>query len=220
MDQTKGLLPVSLTDSQSPLNMVSHLCPMDSFFMDMILSPEKIQQLFGVLAGLSIDFNRQQRQLIGNALASPGHGFASSTAWKGLGMSDDNVLMISPEQFTSLAVPALQKIAEDFGGPAFHSCGNWAPWIGEVLKINGLRMADGAFSPETDPSPIRAGREFHRFSGTGIILNARMVGNPDVIEEKVRELWVPGMKMVVVTYCQSPEEQEEAYRRIHSICAE
>lgn len=218
MDQTKGMVPVSLTDSQSPLNMVSHLCPMEGFFTDMLLEPEKIVQLFDLLAGLSIEFNRQQRRLIGDALASPGHGFASSTEWAGLGMSDDNVLMISPDQYSALAVPALEKIGRDFGGTAFHSCGNWAPWIGEVLKIAGLKMADGAFTPETDPGYITDCKEFHRFSGTGVILNARMVGGPDVLEEKVKELWVPGLKLVVVTYCLSAEEQEEVYNRIHRIC--
>jgi hypothetical protein len=79
-------------------------------------------------------------------------------------------------------------------------------------------MADGAFSHETDPNPNTDFEKFHKFSNTGIILNARIVGNADIIEDKVRKLWVPGMKLIVVTYCKTPEEQEEAYSRIHRIC--
>ena len=218
MDKTKGSLPISLTDNQSPLNMVGHLCPIDSFFTDVILAPEKIQQLLEVLADLSIEFNREQLKLIGNALVSPGHGFASSTAWKGLGLSDDNVLMISPDQYTALAVPSITRIADQFGGNAFHSCGNWSQWVDEVLKINGLLMADGAFSHETDPNPITDFEDFHKFSNTGVVLHARIVGDCNTIEEKVKRLWVPGMKLIVVTYCKTPEEQEEAYNRIHEIC--
>ncbi len=218
MDKTKGLLPVSLTDSQSPLNMAGHLCPMDSFFMDMIMEPEKVAQLFDLLADLSVEFNKEQLKLIGNSLVSPGHGFTSSMAWNGLGMSDDNILMISPGQYTNIAVPSLTKIGENFGGNAFHSCGNWAQWIDEVLSIKNLSMADGAFSHETDPNPNTDFEKFHKFSNTGIILNARIVGNADIIEDKVRKLWVPGMKLIVVTYCKTPEEQEEAYSRIHRIC--
>ena len=218
MDKTKGLVPISLTDTQAPLNMVSHLCPLDDFFMALILAPEKVQQFFEILADLSIEFNNEQLKLIGNALASPGHGFASSKVWKGLGMSQDNAIMISPEQFTEIAVPAVMKISDRLGGLAFHSCGDWVNWIDAVLNIEGLIMADGAFSAETDPNAITSYESFHKFRNTGVILNARIVGNLDIIEERVKRIWTPGMKLIVVTYCKTPEEQEEAYNLIHEIC--
>ncbi len=218
MDQTKGMLPMSLTDCQSPLNMVGHLCPIDGFFMDMILAPEKVQRFLEILADLSIEFNQEQLKLIGNSLVSPGHGFASSRVWKGLGMSDDNAIMISPEQYTEIAAPSVKKICDHFGGPVFHSCGDWTQWIDEVLNIKGLIMADGAFSPETDPNAIPDPEHFHKFRNTGVILNARIVGDISVIEEKVKRLWRPGMKLIVVTFCKSPEEQDEAYNCIHEIC--
>jgi hypothetical protein len=50
------------------------------------------------------------------------------------------------------------------------------------------------------------------------VLNARIVGNPETIEKQVRRLWYPGMKLVVVTYCQHPDEQSGAYELIHHIC--
>lgn len=220
MDQTKGRLPVSLTDTQSPLNMVGHLYPLDQFFMDILLEPEKVQQLFDVLAGLSIRFNQEQIKLIGSALASPGHGFASSTKWTGLGMSDDNAIMISPEQYLELAAPSVEKICAPLGGPVFHSCGDWSGWIDSVLKMKGLKMADGAFSPETDPGATNNLEDFHRLANTGIVLNARIVGDLETIREQVSRLWIPGMKLVVVTYCETPEEQEKAYDLIHKICKE
>lgn len=220
MDQTKGRLPVSLTDTQSPLNMVGHLYPLDQFFMDILLEPEKVQQFFDVLAGLSIRFNQEQIKLIGSALASPGHGFASSTKWSGLGMSDDNAIMISPEQYLELAAPSVEKICAPLGGPVFHSCGDWSGWIDSVLKMKGLKMADGAFSPETDPGATNNLEDFHRLANTGIVLNARIVGDLETIREQVSRLWIPGMKLVVVTYCETPEEQEKAYDLIHKICKE
>lgn len=218
MDKTKGLLPISLTDTQAPLNMVSHLCPLDDFFMAMILTPEKVQQFFEILSDLSIEFNNEQLKLIGNALVSPGHGFASSKVWKGLGMSQDNAIMISPEQFTEIAIPAVKKISDRLGGLAFHSCGDWVNWIDAVLNIEGLIMADGAFSAETDPNAITSYESFHKFRNKGVILNARIVGDLNIIEESVKRIWTPGMKLIVVTYCKTPEEQEEAYNRIHEIC--
>jgi hypothetical protein len=218
MEQTKGRLPVSLTDSQSPLNMISHLIPLDRFFMNVLLEPEKVALLFDRLADLAIRFNREQVTRIGNALASPGHGFASSTQWSGLGMSDDNAIMISPEQYLELAAPSVEKICAPLGGPAFHSCGDWSAWVDAVFQIKGLKMADGAFSPQTDPGATDNPEAFHRFANTGIVLNTRIVGDIETIREQVSRLWIPGMKMVVVTYCETPGEQEEAYHLIHELC--
>jgi len=218
MDKTKGLLPVSLTDTQSPLNMVGHLCPIDSFLLDMIMDPDSIRILFKILEDLSIEFNEEQIKIIGSSLASPGHGFASSRVWKGLGMSDDNALMISPDQYKELAVPSVKRICDKLGGPAFHSCGDWSNLIDAVLNIDGLLMADGAFSPETDPNANADSDSFHKFKNTGIILNARIVGDLEIVEEQVKKIWTPGMKLIVVTYCKTPEEQEAAYNRIHEIC--
>ncbi len=218
MDKTKGRLPISFTDTQSPLNMVGHLLPLDQFFFDLMMEPEKVLKLFDILADLSIAFNQEQLKLISGALVYPGHGFASSIKWKGLGMSDDNAIMISPEQYLELAAPSVEKICTPLGGPVFHSCGDWSRWIEAVLKVKGLLMADGAFSPETDPGAITDLEAYHRFAETGVVLNARIVGDLNTIEQQVKRLWVPGMKLVVVTYCPTPEEQAKAYNLIHQIC--
>lgn len=218
MEKTKGLLPVSLTDMQSPLNMIGNLYPLDNFFMDLLIQPEKVNQLFEVLSGLTVRFISKQKNIIGSALASPGHGFASSRSWLGMGMSDDNAIMISPEQYIELAAPHVTKIAESFGGAAFHSCGNWTAWIDAVLNIKDLRMADGAFSPQTDPGAIDDLETFQRFANTGKVLNARIVGDVNIINDQVLRLWTNGMKLVIVTYCETPEEQEKAYDIIHNIC--
>lgn len=218
MEQTKGQLPISLADTQSPLNIIGNIYPIDSFLMDMMMEPEKVKQALEILTDLSIEFNKEQRNLIGDALVSPGHGFSSSRAWKGLGMSDDNTIMMSPDQYEETAVPSANRIAGKFGGLAFHSCGNWERWIDKVLNIDGLLMADGAFSPETDPDANSNIELFQKFANTGIILNARIVGNLNVIEEQIKRLWKPRMKLIVVTYCKTPEEQGEAYRIIKEIC--
>lgn len=218
MEQTKGRLPVSFADSQSPLNIVANLLPLDQFFIEILLNPEKVLQLFELLAELSVEFNKEQKKLVGDALVLPGHGFASSQKWTGMGMSDDNAIMISPEQYTELAVPSAKKVCDPFGGVAFHSCGDWSGWINAVLNIEGLRMADGAFSPETDPGATDKLEAFHVFAGTGVVLNARIVGDLETIEQQTKRLWAPGMKLVVVTYCATPEEQTKAYNRIKEIC--
>jgi hypothetical protein len=171
-----------------------------------------------VLADLQIDFFREQEKLIGGVLVRPGHGFASSHAFEGFGMSDDNVVMIDEQSYMDIISPSFQKVGNAFGGPVFHSCGNYSDKTGMFQKIKELKMVDAAFTSETDPAPNPAGPFVEALDNTGIVLNARMVGNPEVVEKTIRSLWKPGMKLLAVTFSQSPEEQLEAYKIIHEVC--
>jgi hypothetical protein len=79
-------------------------------------------------------------------------------------------------------------------------------------------MVDAAFTPETDPSPNPTCPFTDSLTDSGIILNARMVGDPEVVKETTRELWRPGMKLIAVTFSPTSKEQAESYKIIHSIC--
>ncbi len=218
LTQTKGRLPMSYSDAQSPLNASTMIVENSSLFMDMLLEPDAVKQFLDQLATLTIDFVNEQKRLIGDCLASPGHGFASARCLEGYGQSDDNIVMLSNEQYIECALPAFARVGQAFGGPVFHSCGNWTPQLPAVQSIPGLRMVDGAFSSQTDPDPNPAAPIAEAFAGSGVIVNARIVGGPEVVERTVRELWKPGMKLVAVTYCDTPEEQREVYEMIHGIC--
>ena len=99
---------------------------------------------------LTVAFLRAQQALIGDAPVCPGHGFASSQEFRGLGMSADNMVMLSPRQYGRYEVPILPSLGADFGGVAFHSCGDWSRKIPVIKQIENLVMVDTAFSPETD----------------------------------------------------------------------
>jgi hypothetical protein len=34
----------------------------------------------------------------------------------------------------------------------------------------------------------------------------------------VKRLWIRGLKLIVVTYCPSPDEQARVYGRVHEVC--
>lgn len=218
LEQTKGRIPMSYCDVQSPLNTLSNIIDSNQFYMDFYLDPEAMKQAMDRTADLLIDFTRAQQKLIGDALVKPGHGFASSRMFDGLGMSDDTITMLSPDLYIDMAVPAMVKAGNAFGGTVFHSCGNWSDKKADIVKIANIRMADGAFSKATDPGANPTDGYADTFAKTGVVLNARIVGNPELVETKVKELWKPGMKLIVVTYCETPQEQEEVYNRIHEIC--
>lgn len=218
LDETKGKMPISFTDTQSPLNIAASLVDINQFFMEFYLNPEKLKEFLNLITGLLIDFTKKQQELIGDNLASPGHGFASTREFSGLGMSDDMIIMVSSQTYEDFLVPNIDAIGKEFRGSAFHSCGNWSKKIPVVKKINNLAIVDGAFSLETDPDPNDAQPFRKEFSGTGVVVNARLVGDAQLAAEQVRKLWDPGMKLILVTYCESPGEQEKAYNYIHEIC--
>ena len=217
LDQTQGKLPISLTDTQSPLNCAGNIIDISNFMLETVTQPDDIRELLDRIADLSIEFTSKQLDLLGFNTVWPGHGFASSKVFEGIGMSDDNMLMLSGQSYFEIAVPSLEKFAQPFGGPAFHSCGNWSNRIPWVNRIKNLKMVDGAFSEETDPEPNPA-KPFNGFFTKDIVLNARIVGDANTVLQKVAQLWQPGMKLIVVTYCDTPEEQAMVYNRIHQMC--
>ncbi|MHC4119057.1 MAG: uroporphyrinogen decarboxylase family protein [Planctomycetota bacterium] len=218
LDKTGGRLPMSLTDTQSPLNVAGNVVDMSSFFLEMFDDPEAVKAFLMRLAELLAEFSREQIERIGKAVAWPGHGYASCRSFEGLGMSDDNALMISGDQYLEFAAPAVEFLGESFAGATFHSCGDWSDKADTVRQLRDLRMVDGAFSGATDPTPNPPEPFAEAFANTGIVLNARIVGDCETVVETVKRLWKPGMKLIVVTFCQTPEEQAEAYDRVHEIC--
>jgi hypothetical protein len=80
-------------------------------------------------------------------------------------------------------------------------------------------MEDAAFTPQTDPHPNPTEPFRQGLENSGIVLNARMVGDPEVVRETTQQLWSPGMKLIAVTFSQSPGEQQKAYDMIHQIAS-
>ncbi len=218
VEQTGGRLPISLTDTQSPLNVAGNVVDMSQLFLEVYDRPEPVAAFLMRIAELIAQFSRVQAQAIGKALVWPGHGYASSPCFRGIGVSDDNILMLSGLHYRDLVAPALESLGNHFDGWAFHSCGDWSGKIETIKTIPGLRMVDAAFSAATDPSPNDPERFAEAFANTGIVLNARIVGDADLVVDTVKKLWNRGMKLIVVTYCQSPDEQARVYDRVHEVC--
>jgi hypothetical protein len=217
LDQTAGKIPISLTDTQSPLNIASYIVDNTNLMMELLTNPDDVRKLLNGIADLAIAFTTQQLKLLDSAIVWPGHGFPSCSEFEGIGMSDDTMLMISGQHYLDVCVPAVEKFGHSLGGPCFHSCGNWSDRVPYVRRTRFLKMVDAAFSPETDPNH-NPPEPFHELAGTGIIINARIVGDLNTVVSTVKKLWRPKMKLIVTTYCQTAEEQEAVYDEIHGIC--
>ncbi len=214
LDRTEGRLPLSFTDTQSPSNTAASLFDTTGYLLGVYDYPGEIQTLIDRIVTLNKDFTRKQRALIGDALVSPGHGFASSREFSGMGMSDDSSSMLSPNQFKKLNCTALSRTGAPFGGAVYHSCGNWLSRLPQVLGIEGLVTLDAAFTMETDSDPNSAAAFTEAMQNTGIILNARCAGAPENIKPVIKELVKPGMKTIIVSYARTAAEQEDIIRYI------
>ncbi len=219
LEETQGRLPISWSDLQNPLNTATELVETSGFFQGFIDAPDAVRRILATLADELIRFTVEQSARIGDCLVRPGHGFASSGSGAGIGLSTDNLVMISPRAYRQFCAENDARIGAAFGGAAIHSCGDWARWI-EAVKANPqLTMVDAAFTPRTDPNYNAPAAFRAAFAGTGIVVHARMVGDPDEVLARVRELWGPGMRLFVVTYEQDPQAQHRLYRDIHEACS-
>ncbi|MFT3781364.1 MAG: uroporphyrinogen decarboxylase family protein [Nibricoccus sp.] len=219
LEQTRGKVPMSWCDIQGPINAAGGLVDVSQFLASFYEEPERVQEILRVISDELIDFTKKQSELIGNLLARPGHGFASSRAGTGIGLSTDNLIMVSPAMFEEFCVADCARIGDVFGGTAIHSCGNWGRWIQAVKEIPNLKMIDGAFSPQTDPAYNNCEEFRDALAGTGIILHARLVGDFDEVMSHVRRLWKPGVRLIVGTHVQDPQEQHRLYHAIHDFCS-
>lgn len=175
VEQTRGEIPIVCTDTQSPLDTATLLWDTSSFFTAVHTAPEVVHRLLDQLTDLIVEFSRLQAAHIGQAWACPGHIMPSAAGVTGLSISDDNIVMVSPDDYERLAVPYCSRIAEAFGGVAVHSCGNFERQLPALMKTAQLCMIDGAFCSSGDPNP-NTDLELFRdtLSGTGTILHARM----------------------------------------------
>lgn len=218
LSETQGRLPMSWCDLQSPINAVGGLVDITQFLLALHDQPERCQSILDTLAEEVIRFTKIQTDLIGPALARPGHGFASARTGTGIGLSTDNVIMVSPGMYVDFCARHTARIGDGFGGTAFHSCGNWGRWLEGVRKIPNLMMVDGAFSPQTDPAYNTCEEFRDALAGTGVVLHARIVGDPETVLSHVKRLWKPGVKLIVGTHVQDPQAQRQLYHDIHKIC--
>ncbi len=217
LEQTQGKLPLCCTDTQSSLDTAFQLFNTDSFFINLIDCPDMMKRIFQVLHELLTDFTRQQINIIGNCLTYPGHGFPSTRIWNGLNMSNDMATMISSEQFRKMESPFTEKFGQEFGGVAFHSCGNWSSKADIIAQIPSLVMVDGAFSIETDPSPNPAEPFVEAFAGTGIPISVRVVGDEEMVLDVAQKFCKPGVKVIITTYFEDPQRQKNIYEMIHQL---
>jgi hypothetical protein len=211
-DITNDQLPICLTDTQSPHDTASLLMETNNFFMECSCAHEKYENFLHAITDLIIEFSEKQMEVIGPRLSLPGHQMLCHPDFKGISISDDNMVMLSPRTYAATSLPYLQKIAAHFGGIAVHSCGNVTHNIPNLLKIEGLEQVEHAACVinKSDPDPTPPENIRNGYGGSGVIAKIRLHKSESCLLER---LLTKNLKCLVqITGVESKEESEVAYR--------
>ena len=141
ISETKGSLPIRLTDIQGPLDNASLIMGHNLLMLAMLSYPEEVHYLMRLVTDCMISFIKAQREIVRQARVEfvP----AMFQPWlpdgEGISISNDDWVMISPEMHDQFHIPYLNELSEEFGGIYLHSCGNWFHQLPSLKKIVNLR---------------------------------------------------------------------------------
>lgn len=176
-EKTHGLIPLSLTDTQSPCDTASLILDPCELFAASLEEPEALTDFMRKITKCIGDFSEMQAELIGEELlSSPGHMMISSTGRRGIALSDDNLAVISPESFSVLGTPWNEELGRRFGGLAIHSCGLVTHNTPQLLNIPEFRQFD---CKVTDFEPNDAEKLAEQFRNKDAILKVCVYPNED-----------------------------------------
>jgi hypothetical protein len=171
---TGGLIPIGTTDPQGPLDVASLIWESTDFITSCITHKKEVHYLLEMITDVFVEFYSRQRDLMKN-FARPVHSFPLVSTEDGIAVSDDQVVLMSPELYREFGVPYLQRIADAFGGLYYHSCGDYGGFIDDILGIRGLRAVNGHLSP-LEFKPEYISRATSRGIGVFVGISDRDVG--------------------------------------------
>ncbi len=193
-----GSLPISLTDTQSPLDTATLIIDSSQFLIDCYEEPDKAKKLLALITDLVIEFSREQFKHIGeNNAARPGHIMSSSTLWGGISLSDDDLSFCSPDFNLEFSMPYNQKIGEAFGGVHIHSCGPWAHTMKVLNKSQAVTGIDCALTLSCDPGPNKIDEVRDAMKGKDIITKVRCGSAREEIINSIKNIFDPDIRLVM-----------------------
>jgi len=138
---TRGDIPIALTDPQGPFTNASLLWQTDEFFAACYTHPKQVHHIMDILTDSFIEYTDAQLKIIDNP-AYPGHSFPLGETGSGISISDDNSVMISLQMFEEFNLPYLNRISEHYNGLYYHSCGDYMKVLPSIMKIKKLRAVN------------------------------------------------------------------------------
>lgn len=135
-----GPYPVSLTDSQSPLDELILMCGHERLYLWMYDQPELVHQLMELVTEAFIQWVKAQKAVTGEPW-NVCYGEQGVWVPPGIGVwiADDEAVNLSPRLYAEFVAPYYARIFKEFGGGVLHFCGDGSQHGTALLKIEGLR---------------------------------------------------------------------------------
>jgi len=150
--ETKGKVPIKLTDTQGPLDTASLVWNYHSFMRAIHTNPSEVHMLLKMVTDLVIEFTKIQLELIEDPYY-PSDCFPRDVSERGIGISDDLAAVLSPDAYNRFGAPYNSLISQAFDGLHIHSCGEYAHNLKTMLEIPRLRCVNWNSSPrEMNPA--------------------------------------------------------------------
>jgi uroporphyrinogen-III decarboxylase len=133
-------LPVSVTDTQGPLNIALSICGVENLFTWMYMFPDTAHELMELSTDILIEWVRIQKQHAGQALDSGAwpHGIYLPEGSGGVWMSDDDCTQLPADLYREFVVPYNSRVLKAFGGGTIHFCGTADHQLENFMATDGL----------------------------------------------------------------------------------
>ena len=132
-------IPVSITDTQSPLDSIGVMCGHENLYYWIADDPSAVKHLFEVVTETLILWIKKQKEILGLEIDEV-NGLQDVWTPKGVGIwiSEDDDMMTSPKIWENFVKEPVERILNEFGSGFLHFCGNPGHLIDSYKKLKGL----------------------------------------------------------------------------------
>lgn len=130
---------VSVTDTQGPLNIALTLTGAQTLFIWMYEHPHAVHELMGFCTEALISWVKIQKKHAEHELCADAypHTLYLPEGFGGIAFSDDDLTVISSEQYRELVMPYNERLLDAFGGGTVHFCGSARHQIENLAAMKG-----------------------------------------------------------------------------------
>ncbi|MFI3312281.1 MAG: uroporphyrinogen decarboxylase family protein [Eubacteriales bacterium] len=119
-------VPICVTDTQGPLNLALSLAGAVNLFLWFYMAPDAVHHLMGFCTDLLIAWVTAQKQRAGHQIQGDAypHAIEMPAQFGGIAFSEDDIVVISMEQYETFVAPYHERLFQVFGGGSVHFCGS------------------------------------------------------------------------------------------------
>ncbi len=138
--------PAGVTDMQSPLDCISLILGYENLFYWMKDDPAIIDRIFQIVNDTLIEWVKLQKKYTGED-TDEANGLINIRPPKGVGIwfSDDDAVILSPDQYHRFIVDKYSKLFSSFNSGMIHWCGDANHQLEHMLGIEGFQAVHNFF---------------------------------------------------------------------------